>query len=165
MSGSSAWICASASTPSRAVPPTRTPAKPPISSATTVRMSALSSTTSTVFLVSRRGPPGASEDTLAPAHRADLEPSARDVERHRAAALAADVLAHDAHARRLQGGARRLDVPLPHARARREGPPEDAGAPRELRDERPLRAPRAHLLQEERHGRLWGARAAGQERR
>src|SRR6185437_4718982 len=90
-SGLSECTLLSASRPLRAVPTTRKPPAPSTISATSLRMNALSSTTSTVR--------GALEDDIALHHGADLHLAGLDVKEHAAPVSAPDVLADDGQPR------------------------------------------------------------------
>src|SRR6185312_6415523 len=81
----------SASRPLRAVPTTRKSPAPSTISATSLRMNALSSTTSTVR--------GALENDIALHHGAHLHRARRDVKEHAAPVSAPDVLADDGQPR------------------------------------------------------------------
>src|SRR5579864_9318713 len=90
-SGLSECTLLNASRPLRAVPTTRKSPAPSTISATSLRMKALSSTTSTVR--------GALENDIALHHRADLHRARRDVEEDAAAVAAAHVFAGDRQTR------------------------------------------------------------------
>src|SRR5579883_1036714 len=152
MSGARAWICRSASRPSRAVPTTRNSSGTDITmSLTTRRMKALSSTTSTVR-GARRRPPG-SENVLAIRQGFDDDPTVGDVQKDAAAVAAADVLRDDRNPGLGQRAPRRLDVAESHVDpAGGEQGAEHAGPAGELGRERPLGAELLHLLEQQRHG-------------
>src|ERR1043165_304188 len=103
MSGFSAWICLSASSPLRAVPATSNSPESAIVCEMRRRMNALSSTTST-----------RARSELMPAsfHRAHAHAAVVHVERHAAPEIQPDVFGDDRHTRRLERGARCDDVPL-----------------------------------------------------
>src|SRR6185312_7221340 len=90
-SGLSECTLLSASRPLRAVPTTRKSPAPSTIAATSLRMNALSSTTSTVR--------GALETDIAFHHGAHLHLARLDVEEHAPAVAAAHVFAHDGQPR------------------------------------------------------------------
>src|SRR5471032_1856403 len=105
MSGSSACTFSNASTPLRAVPHTRNPSSEVIISATTLRMNALSSTTSTERT---------SEDTGAFGHRPHGHFAVGHIERHGAAVIATRVFGHHRNLRLEQRLARTQNIPHPN---------------------------------------------------
>src|SRR5688572_20950501 len=143
-SGSSAWICRSASWPSRAVPTTRNSSHDVMSSETSLRMKALSSTTSTVRCL---------EDTLPHLERADGDAAVGQIEVDAASVVAAGVVGEDGDVGRLEHPSRRLDVALAHVHsARRKERREHAGAADDLRRRLSPCAHPLHLLHQERYG-------------
>src|SRR5688500_86952 len=126
MSGSSAWICLSASRPLRAVPTTRKPSVSSISSLISLRMNALSSTTRTPCFL---------EDPLTVLEGAHVDAPVRQVEVDAPSEVAADVLAAQRDAGALEGVPRGEDVPLADVdRVRGEQRAEHARPADDLRD-------------------------------
>src|SRR5687767_11384597 len=105
MSGSSAWICLSASRPFRAVPTTRNSPLVASISLTNRLMNALSSTTRTVRWL---------EDTLPHLERLHHNAAIGHVEVDAAPVLAARVRRHERDLGEAEDALRRLDVPFPH---------------------------------------------------
>src|SRR6185437_11743659 len=148
ISGSNACTWRRASSPSRAVPTTRNSSDAPaMRSVMTLRMKALSSTTSTVRTR------GCLEDTVAVGQRSDDHVSVGHVQEHAPPIPAANVLGHDRHSGLDQRAPRRLDVALAHVdaadgkeRAKHAGP---AG---QLGREWPACAQLPHLVEQKRHG-------------
>src|SRR3954452_4556628 len=108
ISGSSAWICFSASRPLRAVPTTRNSPLVARISLTSFRMNALSSTTRTVRAL---------EDTLSHLERLDHDPAVRHVEVHAASVLATRVGGDERNLRQAQYPLGGFDVALAHVDA------------------------------------------------
>src|SRR5574341_234184 len=136
-----------ASRPSRAVPTTRNSPEAPSRSATTWRMSALSSTTSTL---------GRSDTALPLPHQPHRQRAVRDVEPDGPARGAAHVFGHDGDVGGAQRGARGHHVALAHLdRAGGYELYEHAGAAGELGHQTTaIAAPRQQVLDEERDGGL-----------
>src|SRR5688500_19227565 len=141
MCGSSACTCFSASSPFRAVPTTWKPSQASIISVMTLRMNALSSTTSTVCRCVTR-----SEPQVAGLERPDEDRAIPQVEVHAAAMLAARVLADDRDAVPTKRLAGRRHVALTHVDAARGNqrcehapPPGDHGREMTLLAHRPHR--------------------------
>src|SRR5918994_6909592 len=119
ISGSSAWICFSASSPWRAVPTTRNSPLVDRISLTSFRMNALSSTTRTVRWL---------EDTLAHLERLHDHATVGDVEVDAASVLSARIRGHEGDLGQPQHALRGLDVALAHVdTARRQQRREHAG--------------------------------------
>src|SRR5688572_7944088 len=151
MSGSSAWICLSASSPLRAVPTTRNSPLVASISLTNRRMNALSSTIRTVRWL---------EDTLPHLERLHDHATVRQVEVNAAPVLAARVRRDQWDLRQTQDSLRGLDVALAHVDAARgQQRREHAGAAHDLRDWPPPRSALAHLLHQHRNGRRRKLRA------
>src|SRR5689334_2994094 len=110
ISGSSAWICFSASRPLRAVPTTRNSPLVDRTSLTSFRMNALSSTTRTVRWL---------EDTLSHLERLHHHASVAHVEVDAAPVLAAGVRRHERYFRESEHALRGFDVALAHVDAAR----------------------------------------------
>src|SRR5688572_33502798 len=108
MSGSSAWICLSASSPLRAVPTTRNSPLVASISLTNRRMNALSSTTRTVRWL---------EDTLPHLERLHDHATVGDVEVDATSVLTARVRGDEGDVCQPQHALRGLDVPLAHVDA------------------------------------------------
>src|SRR5918998_6371852 len=129
-SGASAWTFFSASMPLRAVPTTRNSSLDSTSSRTSLRMNALSSTTSTVWRPL--------EVILPPAQGAHAEAARRDVEIHAPPEVPADVLGHEGKVRLGERLPRRRGVSLAHVPASRgQERAEHARAADELGDDAP----------------------------
>src|SRR6478609_73142 len=108
MSGSSAWICFSASRPLRAVPTTRNSPLAARMSLTSLRVNALSSTTRTVRCL---------EDTLPHSERLHHHATIRQVEVHAASVLATRVGGDEGNLRQPQHAPGGFDVPFAHVDA------------------------------------------------
>src|SRR5215207_7204563 len=137
ISGSSAWICYSASCPWRAVPTTRNSPLVDRISLTSFRMNALSSTTRTVRWL---------EDTLPHLERLHHHTTVRHVEVDTAPVLAARVRGDERDLGQPQHALRGLDVALAHVdAARRQKRREHAGTADDLRHGPSPRAALPHL--------------------
>src|SRR5580698_6767867 len=158
MSGSSAWICRSASSPSRAVPTTRNSSEAvATTSLMTRRMNALSSTTSTVRTRGRgatavMGATGVGlEDMLPAIERSHHQSAVPHMQEYATPVIPAGILGRNANSRRHQRAPDRVHVSLAHVDAARwQQRPEHARATRQLRGERPGRPELPHLLEQER---------------
>src|SRR5690349_19327131 len=132
---------------------TRNSSEPSMSSVTSLRMKALSSTTSTdgCWL----------EDDTALPHRFDLDPSIAAMQEDAAPVTATDVLSRDADAVRRERRSRRDEIALADRRASlREQRREHARTAGELGDDVHIAGPeRAHALEQERYRRLRELRA------
>src|SRR5690348_2950038 len=104
--GSSAWICARASTPSRAVPMTRNSRESSTMRVMIRRMNALSSTTRTVVIPL--------EDTIPGLEGPHLDVPVGEVEVHAASVVETGVLGHEGDVVGREHLARREDVALAH---------------------------------------------------
>src|SRR5688500_18490518 len=102
-SGSRVWIFLSASSPLRAVPTTRNSPEPSTISDTSLRMNALSSTTSTV---------GSLEDDMSRLERLYGQAAVAHVEVHATAVVATDLLGDERNPRVLERRPGRYDVPF-----------------------------------------------------
>src|SRR5215204_1113911 len=142
ISGSSAWICFSASSPCRAVPTTRNSPLVDRISLTNFRMNALSSTTRTVRWL---------EDTLSHLERLHHHVTVGQVEVDAAPVLAARVRRDEWNLRQAEHAPGRLDVALAHVDASgRKQRGEHAGAADDLGHGPTPRAALPHRLQQ--HG-------------